>query len=78
MFKLLAISSFLNLLINILTNLRYLVGLAIIGTLVFFGYLLYNNGMNIDLAFSEVSAFWLLAWDWVVRGWEWGVSVLPF
>lgn len=78
MFKLLALSSFLNLVINILSNLKSLVGVAIIGTLVFFGYLLYSNGLNIELAVGDVTAFWLSMWEWAMRGWAWVVAVMPF
>lgn len=78
MFKLLAISSVINLIIGIVTNLKSLIGIAAIGTIVFFGYLLYNNGMNIDLAFGEVAVFWLSMWEWAQAGWAWFVMVMPF
>lgn len=78
MFGLLALSSFLNLILNLVTNFRLIVTLAVLGTLAFFGYQLYHNGMDMALAWLDVKVFWLSMWDWAVRGWEWVVSVMPF
>lgn len=78
MMKLFALSSAINLVLGLVSNLRLILTLAVLGTFGFFGYLMYHNGLDVSLAFGEVKGLWLSVWDWFQRGRDWFLSVMPF